>query len=158
MVRVTVSVSFQFLMMLIWNGIIVAFLFDMYRMVMDFYQINRWIVAWFDGCVAGIAAIYVFQKLLIWNGGEIRILFVLAIGVGVIFYLKQRARFVRPIAGWILKRIDAILRFCNRLLSRLLWIPLKFIFNACSSVCTRFFLYFWRKIKIKWLTRTVKSS
>lgn len=150
--------AMQFLLYIIWLGMEVAAVFDSYRAVMLYYKVNRWVLAWFDGCMAGILGIFVFQKLYAWNGGELRLVYLILFVMGILFYTRMMSNYFRIPLNWSIKIIDRILRLCNRLLTLLFWIPLKKAILMSWSVCTRIFLFICRKIKIKRLTKGLKSS
>lgn len=139
------------------NGIIIAFVFDIFRICRKSFQTPDWvtyledILFWFITCVLLAYSIYTF------NNGEIRLYMIFGIIIGAILYILT-------ISKYIIKFSVKIIMFFKKIIDKILHFilyPIKIVLKTLKKVLLRpicFVFVNFRKGLYKFLQKNVKKS
>lgn len=139
------------------NGIIIAFVFDIFRIFRKSFQTPDWvtyledILFWFITCILLAYSIYTF------NNGEIRLYMLFGIIIGAILYILT-------ISKYIIKFSVKIILFFKRIIDKILHYilyPVKIVLKAAKGVLMRpicFIFVNFRKSLYKFLQKNIKKS
>ena len=112
------------------NGIIIGFLFDIFRILRRSFKTSDLITYIEDILFWILTGIIVLYSIFIFNNGEIRFFMFLAIGLGITFYMLT-------LSSYIIKVNVAIINFLKKVLIKtfcIICIPFKLIYKIIKKI------------------------
>lgn len=91
-------------------GIIISFLFDIFRILRKVYKFSNMLIYMQDILFWLLTGIIILQAIFKFNSGDIRIFLFLGIFVGVFIYISLFSIYVIKIGSFILKLINTLIR------------------------------------------------
>lgn len=91
-------------------GIIISFLFDIFRIFRKVYKFSNMLIYMQDILFWLLTGIIILQAIFKFNSGDIRIFLFLGIFVGVFNYISLFSIYVIKIGSFILKLINTLIR------------------------------------------------
>ena len=91
-------------------GIIISFLFDIFRILRKVYKFSNMLIYMQDILFWLLTGIIILQAIFKFNSGDIRIFLFLGIFVGVFIYISLFSIYVIKISSFILKLINTLIR------------------------------------------------
>lgn len=91
-------------------GIIISFLFDIFRIFRKVYKFSNMLIYMQDILFWLLTGIIILQAIFKFNSGDIRIFLFLGIFVGVFIYISLFSIYVIKIGSFILKLINRLIR------------------------------------------------
>lgn len=91
-------------------GIIISFLFDIFRIFRKVYKFSNMLIYMQDILFWLLTGIIILQAIFKFNSGDIRIFLFLGIFVGVFIYISLFSIYVIKIGSFILKLINTLIR------------------------------------------------
>lgn len=91
-------------------GIIISFLFDIFRILRKVYKFSNMLIYMQDILFWLLTGIIILQAIFKFNSGDIRIFLFLGIFVGVFNYISLFSIYVIKIGSFILKLINTLIR------------------------------------------------
>lgn len=91
-------------------GIIISFLFDIFRILRKVYKFSNMLIYMQDILFWLLTGIIILQAIFKFNSGDIRIFLFLGIFVGVFIYISLFSIYVIKIGSFILKLINRLIR------------------------------------------------
>ena len=90
-------------------GIIISFLFDIFRILRKVYKFSNMLIYMQDILFWLLTGIIILQAIFKFNSGDIRIFLFLGIFVGVFIYISLFSIYVIKIGSFILKLINTLI-------------------------------------------------
>ena len=91
-------------------GIIISFLFDIFRIFRKVYKFSNMLIYMQDILFWLLTGIIILQAIFKFNSGDIRIFLFLGIFVGVFIYISLFSIYVIKIGSFILKLMNTLIR------------------------------------------------
>lgn len=91
-------------------GIIISFLFDIFRILRKVYKFSNMLIYMQDILFWLLTGIIILQAIFKFNSGDIRIFLFLGIFVGVFIYISLFSIYVIKIGSFILKLMNTLIR------------------------------------------------
>lgn len=91
-------------------GIIISFLFDIFRILRKVYKFSNMLIYMQDILFWLLTGIIILQAIFKFNSGDIRIFLFLGIFFGVFIYISLFSIYVIKIGSFILKLINTLIR------------------------------------------------
>ena len=91
-------------------GIIISFLFDIFRIFRKIYKFSNMLIYMQDILFWLLTGIIILQAIFKFNSGDIRIFLFLGIFVGVFIYISLFSIYVIKIGSFILKLMNTLIR------------------------------------------------
>ena len=116
------SQAYIFLIFII-NGIIIAFIFDIFRILRKSFKTPDWLTYVEDISFWLISCIILAYSIYTYNNGEIRLYLFIGLLIGAIIYILTISKYIIKICVIIINKIKNILQF----LTKCVIYPIKFI-------------------------------
>ena len=106
----SIAEQIQVFIIFVIVGIIISFLFDMFRILRKVYKFSNMLIYMQDILFWLLTGIIILQAIYKFNSGDIRIFLFLGIFVGVFIYISLFSIYVIKIGSFILKLINTLIR------------------------------------------------
>ena len=104
-------------------GILLALLFDIFRILRKSFKTSDLITVIEDICYWIIAGTFLIYSVFVYNNGELRLYIFLGIGIGIIFYLAIASKFVISLCVKLINKLKSIIKK----LIKILLIPINYV-------------------------------
>lgn len=109
------------------SGFLLGVFLDMYRVLKGQWQLTGWVVALVDLCYWILAAGWVFSVLLWSTWGELRFYMLITLFTGLGAYYLWLSRPMIKALLFVLRVVQALIRFVVALFRLFLWTPLMIV-------------------------------
>lgn len=106
----SIAEQIQVFIIFVIVGIIISFLFDIFRILRKVYKFSNMLIYMQDILFWLLTGIIILQAIFKFNSGDIRIFLFLGIFVGVFIYISLFSIYVIKIGSFILKLINTLIR------------------------------------------------
>ncbi len=120
------------------NGILIGLLFDFFRIIRKVFHTNDLITYIQDILFWILTGITVLYSIFIFNNGELRLFMFLAILLGAFVYMLFISSYVIAINVKIINIVMIPFKFIYRILHKLLFKPITFLFINIRKSSTNF--------------------
>ncbi|OGX68647.1 MAG: spore cortex biosynthesis protein YabQ [Paenibacillus sp. RIFOXYA1_FULL_44_5] len=96
-------------------GIVMGFVFDVYRVISHHVRILRWMIALLDVLYWGIVTAFVFKMLMYSNDGQVRLYIFIGLAAGVWTYYMLFSLGMMKFIQWMIRVVEAFIRLIKRL-------------------------------------------
>lgn len=125
MSQLDLQAQWMTIMFMLVSGLLLGIAYDSYRVVALQLRFPRWTLPCLDIMYWGIATWFVFQMLVKGNEGELRFYVILGLAFGAWLYYMLLSKLTVTITGWLIKAVQAIVRFLLRTGYVLIILPIK---------------------------------